>query len=140
MRRLSLGLCTAFALAAFPVAAQAQVAMDRGGSVFDDAGHRVAAPGFRCGGGFFDDGFRRDGDHRRDHDGDRRHRGSPRGGDCVSSWTWVDGQWALYNNRGGASDSFNDWWHDRPDRAYPRWVTHNQNCERVWWSGGGWRC
>ena len=37
-------------------------------------------------------------------------------------------------------DSFNDWWHDRPDRSMPRWVRHNQNCERMWWSGGGWRC
>ena len=38
------------------------------------------------------------------------------------------------------ADSFNDWWHDRPDRSMPRWVRHNQNCERMWWSGGGWRC
>ena len=37
-------------------------------------------------------------------------------------------------------DSFNDWWHDRPDRSMPRWVRNNQNCERMWWSGGGWRC
>jgi len=37
-------------------------------------------------------------------------------------------------------NSFNDWWHDRPDRSMPRWVRHNQNCERMWWSGGGWRC
>jgi hypothetical protein len=37
---------------------------------------------------------------------------------------------------------FNDWWHDRPDRAYPRWVWHNQNCtpDRMWGSGAGWRC
>ena len=38
------------------------------------------------------------------------------------------------------ADSFNDWWHDRPDRSMPRWVRHNQNCERMWWSGSGWRC
>lgn len=38
------------------------------------------------------------------------------------------------------SDSFNDWWHDRPDRAFPRWMQNNQNCERKYWSGGGWRC
>ncbi|HZU51504.1 MAG TPA: hypothetical protein VE968_06485 [Sphingomicrobium sp.] len=38
--------------------------------------------------------------------------------------------------------SFNDWWHDRPDRAYPRWVWHNRHCsqDRMWWSGAGWRC
>lgn len=47
----------------------------------------------------------------------------------------------------GTNDAFdpsqyNDWWHDRPDRAYPRWVWHNQNCtpDRMWWSGAGWRC
>jgi hypothetical protein len=39
------------------------------------------------------------------------------------------------------SNSYNDWWHDRPDRAYPRWMQHNQNCERRWQSGDGeWRC
>ena len=30
-------------------------------------------------------------------------------------------------NRSWAPDSFNDWWNDRPDRAYPRWIYHNQN-------------
>ena len=38
------------------------------------------------------------------------------------------------------SDGFNDWWHDRPDRAYPRWMASNQNCDRMWWGGGTWRC
>jgi hypothetical protein len=40
------------------------------------------------------------------------------------------------------SDSFNDWWHDNPDRAYPRWVQNNQGCppERMWWSGTTLRC
>jgi hypothetical protein len=39
-------------------------------------------------------------------------------------------------------DSFNDWWNDRPDRAYPRWISHNQDCtpDRMWWSGSGWHC
>jgi hypothetical protein len=45
-------------------------------------------------------------------------------------------------DRSWDSNSFNDWWHDRPDRAYPRWVWHNRNCseDRMWWSGAGWRC
>lgn len=45
-------------------------------------------------------------------------------------------------NRSWDSDSFNDWWNDRPDRAYPRWIYHNQNCtpDRMWWSGSGWHC
>jgi len=38
------------------------------------------------------------------------------------------------------SDSFNDWWHDRPDRAFPRWVANNQDCQRRYWAGGDWRC
>lgn len=37
-------------------------------------------------------------------------------------------------------DSFNDWWHERPHRSHPAWMSRNQNCERVYWSGGGWTC
>jgi hypothetical protein len=71
-------------------------------------------------------------------DGDRRGRRSS----CeISTGTWVDGgEWALYNNRSWESDSYNDWWHDQPWRSYPRWVTKNEDCQRLWWSGGGWRC
>ena len=38
------------------------------------------------------------------------------------------------------ANSYNDWWHERPERAYPRWMANNQDCQRMWWSGGGWRC
>lgn len=39
------------------------------------------------------------------------------------------------------ADSFNDWWHDRPDRSFPRWVgATNGSCERQWWSDAGWHC
>ena len=64
---------------------------------------------------------------------DRRGRGSDV---IISNW---GGEWALYNNRSFESDSYNDWWHDRPDRSYPRWVATG-GCDRLWWSGGGWRC
>ncbi len=37
------------------------------------------------------------------------------------------------------ADGFNDWWHSRPDRSEPRWLRSN-NCERQYWTGGGWRC
>ena len=37
-------------------------------------------------------------------------------------------------------NGYNDWWHDRPDRAYPAWVARNTKCQRTWWSGEGWRC
>jgi hypothetical protein len=63
----------------------------------------------------------------------RHHR---RGGcrtDVVMDW--YGGEWALYNNRSWESDSYNDWWHDRPDRAYPRWMSRNQDCARQWYSG-----
>jgi hypothetical protein len=50
------------------------------------------------------------------------------------------GEWALYNNRSWESDSYNDWWHDQPWRAYPHWMTHNQNCERRWFAGDTLRC
>ncbi len=71
--------------------------------------------------------------------GDRHHR---QGGRCAGNVVLdvYGGEWALYNNRTWEADSYNDWWHDRPDRAFPRWVQHNENCERLWWSGGGWRC
>jgi len=58
-----------------------------------------------------------------------------------------DGAWGYYYgdydaNRAFAADKYNDWWHDRPDRAFPRWVQNNQNCtpDRMWWSGSGWHC
>ena len=84
----------------------------------------------------------RQGEWRGDRDGgDRDHRRHHRDGrGDVVAWGWSDGEWAYYNNRGFGSDSYNDWWHDRPDRAFPRWVHNNQGCERMWWSGGGWRC
>ncbi|QIL03173.1 hypothetical protein G7078_10555 [Sphingomonas sinipercae] len=78
----------------------------------------------------------------RDGHGDRRgdrHRGA-RNGRGVYVGNWAGGEWALYNNRSWDSGSYNDWWHDRPDRSYPRWMTNNVDCQRVWWSGGGWRC
>jgi hypothetical protein len=76
-------------------------------------------------------------DRHRRHDG-RRHRD---GDDALVGGFW--GYEADYDiNRGWDSDSFNDWWHDRPDRAFPRWVQNNQNCtaDRMWWSGNGWHC
>jgi hypothetical protein len=73
-----------------------------------------------------------------------RDRGDRRGGRdlCRSSvvMDWYGGEWAEYNNRSWAPDSYNDWWHDRPDRAYPAWMRHNQDCQRQWFSGDVLRC
>lgn len=77
------------------------------------------------------------GDWRRDgrRDGRRdRHRRS----DVYLNY--YGGAWAEYNNRGWESDSYNDWWHERSDRSVPRWVQRNGNCQRQYWSGGGWTC
>jgi hypothetical protein len=71
------------------------------------------------------------GDFRGDRDR-RHHRGGCRT-DVVMDW--YGGEWALYNNRSWEPDSYNDWWHDRPERAYPRWMTRNQDCARRWYSG-----
>ena len=62
-----------------------------------------------------------------------------------NAFIYDDGQWALYNNRSWEPDSYNDWWNDRPDRAYPRWVQEQRksgSCDpdRMWWSGSGWHC
>ena len=59
--------------------------------------------------------------------------------------SYYGGEWALYNNRSWNADSYNDWWHERPERAYPRWVRQQQRSgqcteDRMWWSGSGWRC
>jgi hypothetical protein len=82
----------------------------------------------------------RDGDHsgmRRD--GDRR---AMRRDGCRSDviMDWYGGEWALYNNRSWNSDSYNDWWHDRPDRAYPAWMRNNQGCSRMWYAADTLRC
>ena len=74
------------------------------------------------------------GDHRRDHR-DRRRTGGFGNGVVVGDWDREYQGDTLWR-----PDSFNDWWHERPNRAFPRWMQNNQNCERQWWGGGTWRC
>jgi hypothetical protein len=52
--------------------------------------------------------------------GDDGRRGLPRTV-VIGGFGWNEG-WALYNNRSFAPDSFNDWWHERPQRSFPRWM------------------
>lgn len=127
MRSMLLGLAAplaALALPAAPVHAQAQA--------FGDPGF-TAVPGASVPSHF----------DRGDRDGRRHDRRRHRGRDTVvvfgGPWGAPEA-WALYNNRSWEPDSFNDWWHDRPDRAYPRWMQSNQACDRMWWGGGAWRC
>lgn len=53
---------------------------------------------------------------------------------------WYGGEWAYANNQSWESDSYNDWWHDQPWRAYPHWMMHNQGCARQWYAGDTLRC
>jgi hypothetical protein len=69
------------------------------------------------------DGFRHD---------RRRHRGFDGGAFLYDREYQGDTAWR--------HDSYNDWWHERPHRSHPAWMSRNQNCERMYWSGGGWRC
>jgi len=88
-----------------------------------------ASPSFH--GGFTGghrDGFRRGG-FRHDR---RRHRGFDDGVLFYDREYQGDTAWR--------PESFNDWWHERPNRSYPAWVSRNRNCEQMWWSGGDWRC
>jgi len=38
-------------------------------------------------------------------------------------------------NRSFDPDKWNDWWHERPERAFPRWMARNRDCSRQWYSG-----
>ena len=70
---------------------------------------------------------------------DRRHHRRHNDRDVLIGWGW-DGDWAYFNNRNFDADSYNGWWHDRPDRAYPHWMQTNQNCDRMWYSADTLRC
>ena len=89
----------------------------------------------------------RDGDFRRMRHDVRRDGRRDGGFGCAfgDGFAYADGEWALYNNRAFDPDSYNDWWNDRPDRAFPRWVREQHargTCDpdRMWWSGSGWHC
>jgi hypothetical protein len=38
-------------------------------------------------------------------------------------------------NRSFSPDKWNDWWHERPERAFPRWMSRNRDCARQWYAG-----
>lgn len=78
------------------------------------------------------DGFNRDGFR----DG---HRGFHDGFGYGFGYGGYDSAY-LDPNESWEADGRNDWWHERPWRSFPRWVHNNQDCQRLWWSGGGWRC
>ena len=77
--------------------------------------------------------------HRHDGDGrfhGRVHHGFPPGyGYSGYGYAGYSENSDFDGNRSFDPDKWNDWWHDRPDRAYPRWMTRNQDCSRRWYSG-----
>jgi len=77
----------------------------------------------------FESSSRFDGDQ---HSDGRRHG---RRSDAV---IWVDREWQ--GDTAWRPESYNDWWHERPNRSFPRWISNNGRCERIWWGGEGWRC
>jgi len=98
---------------------------------FSGSGHngrfdgRFAGPAFACG-------------DRSSHHGDRRRDRVACSTDVVMSW--YGGEWARWNNRSWEPTSYNDWWHEEPSRAYPAWMSRNQDCSRQWYSGDTLRC
>ena len=75
-------------------------------------------------------GFGHDGPDDRNH-----HRRRLRGTDTVIVYDrdyQGDSAWR--------AESFNDWWHERPNRSYPGWVMRNGDCQRMWWDGSVLRC
>lgn len=63
-----------------------------------------------------------------------RRRLRDRGGDIFL------GDWEYTGNQTWRPESFNDWWHERPNRSYPAWVLRNKDCQRMWWDGAVLRC
>jgi hypothetical protein len=145
MTRMLLAAATCVAaLGAVAVPAQAQMF----------AGYPATGPGFTRVEVGHDGRFARDGfgncfssrdvrfrERGEGHDGRGNGEGRHHGGRCGDSFIdYYGGEWALYNNRSFDSDSYNGWWHDRPDRAYPAWMRRNQDCQRPWFSGDTLTC
>lgn len=66
--------------------------------------------------------------------GDRLDRRNRRSGDIL----YIDREYQ--GDTLWRADSFNDWWHDSPNRSFPRWMQNNANCERKWWGADALRC
>jgi len=71
--------------------------------------------------------------------GVRIHRGHDRSGRGFADTGYFAPGYNDYGdydaNRSFDPEKWNDWWHDRPDRAFPRWMSRNQDCARRWYSG-----
>lgn len=72
-------------------------------------------------------------------DGQGDRRGHRRDRDRFDDSVFI-GEIYREDNPAWQAEGYNDWWHDRPSRSQPRWVSDNQNCERQYWTGAGWKC
>ena len=130
MRSMVLGLAAPLAALVLPAAPAA--ALDPASPQFT-AGAAAGVTVHRGGPGRFDRSFSRD---RRGPDRDRRDRRRDRDFD---GFVYLDDR-EYQGDTAWRANSYNDWWHERPWRSYPRWVSSNRDCERVWQGGGVWRC
>ena len=133
MRTMLLGLAAPLAAIAIPAAPAA--ALDPAHSQFTVG----AAAGVTVHRGSPHFANRSDGDFRRDRRGHGRfHRDRRRDRD-FDGFVYFDDR-EYQGDTAWRANSYNDWWHERTNRSFPRWVQNNKNCERQWWSGAGWRC
>lgn len=140
MKRMLLaaaGAACALAFHSVPAASESGFTSHSGTKTLEGRPGQIDCFGSQSG---FRGGTHRDGDGR-----DMRRNGDGRGmrgNGCRSDvvMDWYGGEWALYNNRSWEPGSYNDWWNDRPDRAYPAWMRRNQDCSRQWYSGDTLRC
>ena len=134
MRMMLLGLAAPIAAIAIPAAPAA--AFDPAAPQFTSAASVTVHRGGPSRSGAEFRGDWRDGDRdRRDRRRDRRDRRDDRDFDGV---LFLDREWQ--GDSAWRANSYNDWWHERPHRSYPRWVRSNSDCERMWQGGGVWRC
>ena len=122
------------AFLAFAAAPLAAVALPAAPASAEDSPRSVFVSG---GGSFFDgSGFHFGlGHDDRDDRRDRRDRRRLRGTDTVIVYDrdyQGDSAWR--------AESFNDWWHERPNRSHPAWLMRNGDCQRKWWDGSVLRC
>ena len=73
------------------------------------------------------------------HRNDGRFRGHVHRGVPAEALAYGYGGYNDYGdfdgNRSFDPDKWNDWWHERPERSFPRWMARNRNCARPWYSG-----
>jgi hypothetical protein len=129
MKTMLLGVAAAAAVIVPAVPAQAERWSDSGFvAAANVAVHRGSS-------GFNDRAIRRQWTDGRDR---RRHHHGGRGRDRSDGDVFY-GEIYREDNPAWQAEGYNDWWHGSA-RSVPRWVQNNQNCERQYSTGAGWKC